>query len=563
MPLQELRDTELEQLETAGISDVVIDPENKHKLFSKLATSASTIDSKQSEQDLGSYDDSEESDFSEELELPSKFSQLTRKWKTEAVLVPKTAPSTNLKKWDTQMLSGDKGKFGNPLKLWRANHMKTLNKGVDLIELEDGEQDLDDREADIDNSMGTLAESQRSLDQIPEQKESKKSNFIKDFLSKKKNPEYVSKIPKLKQKDEKKDLLAKVSPKPNPLKLIGRSLSANRTLSASKPFLKRFLDLSKSKVTPTAKELVPARVKIFDDEEEGEFDNNPHALEEIERFNNNYTVIKQIGTGGHSTVRLAERKSDGQQVVAKFIHSSNVWHWHNETPTKKLPLEICMMREFKRLDMKEMIQYIEHFEVGQRYIIIMEFLGSDWIDLYDYIELFGPVEERQACHIFKNIVKIIQKMYRLGYSHNDIKDENIMIHKSTMVVKLIDFGSTMPIKDEPTTTFYGTQKFSSPEALGGNLYYPVQQEVWALGTLLYVLLFKMDPFANDEEIMELDIGSRIDRLRTSVHGKGLLPIELSEAAVDALTSMLSKYPNERPKVENLLELEFFRVNEGE
>lgn len=142
-------------------------------------------------------------------------------------------------------------------------------------------------------------------------------------------------------------------------------------------------------------------------------------------------------------------------------------------------------------------------------------------------------------------------------------DENIMINKATMEVKLIDFGSTMPIKEEPTTTFYGTQKFSSPEALGGNLYYPVQQEVWALGTLLYVLLFKMDPFANDEEIMELDIGSRIDRLRTSVHGKGLLPIELSEAAVDALTSMLSKYPNDRPKVEKLLEMEFFRVNEGE
>ncbi|KAJ3273562.1 hypothetical protein HDV01_004329 [Terramyces sp. JEL0728] len=540
---------------------MVIDPENKHKLFSKLATSASTIDQKQSDQDLGSCANSEESDFCEELELPSSFTKLSRKWKTEAVLVPKTAPSTNLRKWDTQMLSDEKMKFGNPLKQWRANHMKSLNKGVDLMELEDGEMDLGDRDADIDNSMGTLAESQRSIDKVPEPKEPKKSNFIKEFLSKKKTSEFVSKIPKLKPKDDKRELLAKVSPKPNPLKMIGRSLSANRSLSASKPFLRRFLDLNKSKVSP--KEAEGPKLKIFDDEEEGEFDGNPHAQQEIERFISNYTIVKQIGTGGHSTVRLAQRKSDGLQVVAKFIHSSNVWHWHNETSVKKLPLEICMMKEFKNLDMKEMIKYIEHFEVGQRFIIIMEFLGSDWVDLYDYIEMYGPIEERQACHIFKNIVTVIQNMYRLGYSHNDIKDENIMIHKTTMEVKLIDFGSTMPIKEEPTTVFYGTQKFSSPEALGGNLYYPVHQEVWALGTLLYVLLFKMDPFANDEEILELDIGSRIDRLRTSVHGKGLLPIELSEAAVDALTLMLSKFPNDRPKVDELLDLELFHVNKGE
>ncbi|KAJ3313664.1 hypothetical protein HDV04_001674 [Boothiomyces sp. JEL0838] len=519
---------------------MVIDPENKHKLFSKLATSASTIDSRQSEQDLGSCNESEESEFGEVLELPSKFSKLSRKWKTEALLVPKTAPATNLRKWDTQMLSEDKGKFGNPLKMWRANHMKSLNKGVDLMELEDGEQDLGDREADIDNSMGTLAESQLSLNQLPEPKEPKKSNFIKEFLSKKKNTEFVSKIPKLKQKDEKKDLLAKVSPKPNLVKLLGRSLSANRTLSASKPFLKRILDLSKSKVSPAAKEITLPRTKTFDDEEDGEFDDNPFALEEIERFNNNYTVkailrqkIRWPPSGCEiypfqQCLALAQRDPD-EKAAIRDLHDegiSKIWNERDDS----------VYRAFRR---------------------------SEWVDLYDYIEMFGPIEEKQACHIFKNIVKIIQKMYKLGYSHNDIKDENIMINKATMEVKLIDFGSTMPIKEEPTTTFYGTQKFSSPEALGGNLYYPVQQEVWALGTLLYVLLFKMDPFANDEEIMELDIGSRIDRLRTSVHGKGLLPIELSEAAVDALTSMLSKYPNDRPKVEELLEMEFFRVNEGE
>ena len=75
-------------------------------------------------------------------------------------------------------------------------------------------------------------------------------------------------------------------------------------------------------------------------------------------------------------------------------------------------------------------------------------------------------------------------------------DENVMIHPKTLEVKLIDFGSTMLVSDEPTAVFYGTQKFAAPEAIREIPYVLEKQEVWALGTLLYVMIFKMDPFEN-------------------------------------------------------------------
>lgn len=132
-----------------------------------------------------------------------------------------------------------------------------------------------------------------------------------------------------------------------------------------------------------------------------------------------------------------------------------------------------------------------------------------------------------------------------------------MIHQKTMEVKLIDFGSTMPLTDELSTKFYGTQKFAAPEAFDGQEYNLSQQEVWTLGTLLYVLIFKMDPFANDDEIMDLEIERRIERLRTSSYGKDLPPIKLSDAGVDAISCMLAKNPEDRPKIEEILELPFF------
>jgi serine/threonine protein kinase len=256
---------------------------------------------------------------------------------------------------------------------------------------------------------------------------------------------------------------------------------------------------------------------------------------------------------------LARRKADDQLVAAKFIHANNVWHWDRDKHGNDIPLEISMMKTFLQLRVPRIIQYYEHFEIGKRFIIIMEYLGDEWIDLYDYIEFYGPVPEISSVQIFQSVVETIQKLHHLGYTHNDIKgsvlfnsDENIMIHRRTLEIKLIDFGSAMPLSVHPTTIFYGTQKFSCPEALGGNPYIPVQQEVWALGTLLYVLLFKMDPFANDDEISDLNIGRRMQRLRT-----GHYDFDVSDDAVEAITFMLSKNPEDRPTIDEILELPLF------
>lgn len=113
----------------------------------------------------------------------------------------------------------------------------------------------------------------------------------------------------------------------------------------------------------------------------------------------------------------------------------------------------------------------------------------------------------------------------------------------------------MPLATDPCKIFYGTQKFSSPEALKG-LYELEKQEVWALGTLLYVLLFKMDPFASDDEILDLDIGHRIERLAKG--GNKIKAIKVSSKAVEAIVTMLCKDAIGRPAILELLELPFLQ-----
>jgi serine/threonine protein kinase len=130
-----------------------------------------------------------------------------------------------------------------------------------------------------------------------------------------------------------------------------------------------------------------------------------------------------------------------------------------------------------------------------------------------------------------------------------------MIHTQTKQIKLIDFGSlTLLERGVPVKCFYGTKKFSSPEALRGP-YLPEFQEVWALGTLLYVLLFKMDPFKNDDEILQLDISKRIERIRQQgVNGQR---VHVSEQAIQLLLKIMDKDWSQRPRVDQILSFSLF------
>lgn len=130
-----------------------------------------------------------------------------------------------------------------------------------------------------------------------------------------------------------------------------------------------------------------------------------------------------------------------------------------------------------------------------------------------------------------------------------------MIHKSLRKIKLIDFGSCMPLQKDNVTTFYGTQKFASPEALQHKSYKLQSQEVWALGSLLYVLLFKMDPFVSDDEILHLDIEKRIRKLMNG--SRNVSPIPISEEACELIISMLDKDPARRPFVSDIKKFDFF------
>ncbi|TPX66473.1 hypothetical protein SpCBS45565_g04433 [Spizellomyces sp. 'palustris'] len=361
----------------------------------------------------------------------------------------------------------------------------------------------------------------------------------------------------------------------------GPSSAASRSRTKETPLLKRLMmrkeKAASNEVAPTSdpgkkrQEKETRRMQPYTnqrDEQNGvvrhtsEEDISIESMAEQQKFESRYRILKRIGTGGHSTVRLAQRISDGTLVVCKFIRETSVWHWHKDprSPTGRIPLEVHIMRQFiAQGENPGIIRYIEHYCVESRFIIVMEYLGEEWVDLYDFIEMYGPVEEEVTKDIFGQIVETLQYVHWSGYVHNDIKDENIMINTRTRQTKLIDFGSATPLRPgETTDLFYGTKKFSSPEAVQGLSYYPEAQEVWALGTLLYVLLFKMDPFKDDDEIVDLEIVDRIEETVARSRRDGRDPIHISPEAVEVLKGLMDKDWGARMRIGEIMNMRFFQ-----
>ena len=74
--------------------------------------------------------------------------------------------------------------------------------------------------------------------------------------------------------------------------------------------------------------------------------------------------------------------------------------------------------------------------------------------------------------------------------------------------------------------------------LAGNPYRGKEQDVWALGILLYTIIYKENPFYSIDEIMDHDLR---------------VPYVMSEASIDLVRRMLNRDVDHRISIGEVLE----------
>jgi serine/threonine protein kinase len=168
------------------------------------------------------------------------------------------------------------------------------------------------------------------------------------------------------------------------------------------------------------------------------------------------------------------------------------------TSAGDLPLEIYLSMS---LHHKNIIATSGFVRDGKSWCMVMEHCPG-YLDLTALIQLNSSLSHLTARKIFIQTYRALTYCFRQNIVHRDVKTDNILVHWSTHDVKLIDFGVSTFIKaNTPVNEKRGTDIFMPPEFFMKASYDPLRGTVWALGCLLYCMLFGEVPFITVDEVL--------------------------------------------------------------
>ncbi|KAL1628151.1 serine/threonine protein kinase [Neofusicoccum ribis] len=255
-----------------------------------------------------------------------------------------------------------------------------------------------------------------------------------------------------------------------------------------------------------------------------------------------FVVLEDMGQGAYGQVKLCRYKNGSRKMVIKYVTKRRILvdTWTRDRRLGTVPLEIHVLDYLRRDGFKHpnIVEMNDFFEDEVNYYIEMLPHGLPGMDLFDYIELRVNMDETECRKIFVQVAEALHHLHtKAKVVHRDIKDENVILDGEGNI-KLIDFGSAAYIKNGPFDVFVGTIDYAAPEVLAGKSYRGKEQDVWALGILLYTIVYKENPFYSIDEIMDHDLR---------------VPYIMSEESIDLIRLMLNRDVDQRITIGQVLE----------
>lgn len=199
-----------------------------------------------------------------------------------------------------------------------------------------------------------------------------------------------------------------------------------------------------------------------------------------------YEVMETLGKGTYGKVKKAVERASLKTVAIKSIRKERI--------TDDLD-RIHIQREIEitaSLRHSNIIRFHEVFESRDKIVIVMEYASRG--ELYDYIQERRRLSETEARSIFRQITSAVHYCHKNGVVHRDLKLENILLDQD-LNVKLADFGLSNHFqRGTLLQTYCGSPLYAAPEIVKGLPYQGPEVDCWALGVLLYALVYSSMPF---------------------------------------------------------------------
>lgn len=277
---------------------------------------------------------------------------------------------------------------------------------------------------------------------------------------------------------------------------------------------------------------------------------------------NQYTILRKIGEGSYGKVKLCTH--GGHYFAVKVINKALLRkkreiHRNNEgkviirNALDDIVHEIAIMKKLKHQNIVKLREVIDDEESDKLYMIMVYCQkGSllEWDD--DSQSFYSPwnnntdIPENLIRKIFRDTVCGLEYLHYHNIIHRDLKPQNIML-TDRWQVKIADFGqSTIFEGNDRQSKTIGTFHFFPPECCGSGPrgFSGKAADIWALGIILYGLVYKKLPFQADSVA---DIFENILSFRLEFNPS------LDDELENLLRRLLDKNPETRIKLFEVLQ----------
>eukprot|EP00826_Nyctotherus_ovalis_P064557 TRINITY_DN9474_c0_g1_i1.p1 TRINITY_DN9474_c0_g1~~TRINITY_DN9474_c0_g1_i1.p1 ORF type:complete len:357 (+),score=79.50 TRINITY_DN9474_c0_g1_i1:203-1273(+) len=212
-----------------------------------------------------------------------------------------------------------------------------------------------------------------------------------------------------------------------------------------------------------------------------------------------YILGRKLGSGFSCKVRLGSNSSG--KFAIKILRKPA------EEPTncRLFDLALAETESLSKLDHPNIVKLHGFKESAtlvksdgkQTRVAYLAFELVECGELFDYIALSGPFSELLARRFFHQLVEALSFMHSRGYSHRDVKAENLLLD-SSFNLKLADFGFSVPVSGRDGSgqlySSKGSPNYMAPELFTKKPYGGEKVDLFAAGVLLFIMVAKHPPF---------------------------------------------------------------------
>ena len=200
-----------------------------------------------------------------------------------------------------------------------------------------------------------------------------------------------------------------------------------------------------------------------------------------------YTRGRYLGKGGFAKVFAFTSLDSGREYAGKVIPKSSLI---KESSRKKLMNEINIHRTIRH---SQVVRFERFFEDKNNVYILLELCPHH--TMLELVKRRGRLTEVECQYYMLQLLLTVQHLHSQSIIHRDLKLGNLFLGEQCDL-KVGDFGLATRLDrlDERKRTICGTPNYIAPEILDNSNGHSFEVDVWAIGVIMYTLLYGAPPF---------------------------------------------------------------------